>query len=143
MFNKNLLEQELLFKAVRSGGKGGQNVNKVATCVQLYFDISKTQAFDENSKQKLATKLANRISADSILMLDCSETRSQLKNKELVLKKFYTIIQNALIEQKKLILSPNEKYDSNGNYYFWIPVHLKPCPNGHIYIPNHLSYSTS
>ncbi len=103
MFNKNLLEQELLFKAVRSGGKGGQNVNKVATCVQLYFDISKTQAFDENSKQKLATKLANRISADSILMLDCSETRSQLKNKELVLKKFYTIIQNALIEQKKRI----------------------------------------
>ena len=103
MINKSLVEQELIFKAVRSGGKGGQNVNKVATCVQLYFDLSKTQAFDENSKQKLATKLANRISIDSILMLDCSETRSQLKNKELVLKKFYTIIQNALTEQKKRI----------------------------------------
>ncbi|MEI6311290.1 MAG: alternative ribosome rescue aminoacyl-tRNA hydrolase ArfB [Bacteroidota bacterium] len=101
--NKQIIEQEITYKAIRSGGKGGQNVNKVATCVQLYFDINNTQAFDENCKNRLLAKLVNRISSDGVLMLDCSETRSQLKNKELVLKKFYIIIQNALIEQKKRI----------------------------------------
>lgn len=103
MMNKQIIEQEIIYKAVRSGGKGGQNVNKVATCVQLYFDINNSQAFDENSKKRLHVKLVNRINSDGVLMLDCSETRSQLKNKELVLKKFYSVIQNALAEKKKRI----------------------------------------
>lgn len=103
MMNRQIIEQEIIYKAIRSGGKGGQHVNKVATCVQLYFDINHSQAFDENNKKKLLIKLENRISSDGVLMLDCSETRSQLKNKELVLKKFYSLIQNALVEKKKRI----------------------------------------
>ena len=103
MMNKQIIEQEITYKAIRSGGKGGQNVNKVATCVQLYFNLQNSKAFDEQHKHKLQLKLSNRISAEGIIMLDCSETRSQLKNKELVLKKFYTILDHALFEKKKRI----------------------------------------
>lgn len=100
---KEILEQEVIYKAIRSGGKGGQNVNKVATCVQLFFDIKNTKALDEKSRHLILTKLGNKINSDGVLMLDCSETRSQLKNKELVYKKFLQLLAAALIQQKKRI----------------------------------------
>lgn len=91
---------ELQFKAVRSSGAGGQNVNKVSSKVVLSFDLKNSQALSEDEKSLLATNLASRLTADSIMILNCDEDRSQLKNKEIVTKRFLALIQKALIIPK-------------------------------------------
>lgn len=98
--NSEILLMELRFKAVRSSGAGGQNVNKVASKVVLIFELNATQAFVEEEKQLVSTKLSSRLSSDNQLILTCDETRSQLKNKEIVTKRFLEIIQNALVIPK-------------------------------------------
>ena len=97
----NKLLAELSYKAVRSSGAGGQNVNKVSSKVVLTFDLSTTQAFSEEELERLQLKLANRISSENLLILNCDEDRSQRKNKEIVTKRFLELIQKALIVPKK------------------------------------------
>ena len=92
---------ELQFKAVRSSGAGGQNVNKVSSKVVLSFDLKASQYLSEEEKILLETKLAPRLTNDQILILNCDEDRSQLKNKAIVIKRFLKLIQEALIRQKK------------------------------------------
>jgi ribosome-associated protein len=92
---------ELQFKAVRSSGAGGQNVNKVSSKVVLSFDLKASQALSEEEKILLETKLALRLTNDQILILNCDEDRSQLKNKGIVIKRFLKLIQEALIIPKK------------------------------------------
>jgi ribosome-associated protein len=93
---KEKIISELTFKAVRSSGAGGQNVNKVSSKVVLTFDLDNSQALDEDEKLLLQTKIATRLTADNILILNCDEDRSQLKNKELVVKRFLDIIKKGL-----------------------------------------------
>ena len=107
--NKEKLITELSFKAVRSSGSGGQHVNKVATKVELYFDIENSQNLTEEEKAKLKEFLRNKLNKDNILILQCSETRSQFKNKELVIKKFLDLIEEGLKEQKKRIPTKTPK----------------------------------
>ena len=83
---------ELQFKAVRSSGAGGQNVNKVSSKVVLSFDLKNSQALSEGEKLRLETKLASRLTSDLVLILNCDEDRSQLKNKGIVIKRFLDII---------------------------------------------------
>ena len=83
---------ELQFKAVRSSGAGGQNVNKVSSKVVLSFDLKNSQALSEEEKLRLETKLASRLTSDLVLILNCDEDRSQLKNKGIVIKRFLDII---------------------------------------------------
>ncbi len=83
---------ELQFKAVRSSGAGGQNVNKVSSKVVLSFDLKNSQALSEEEKLLLETKLASRLTTDLVLILNCDEDRSQLKNKGIVIKRFLDII---------------------------------------------------
>lgn len=83
---------ELQFKAVRSSGAGGQNVNKVASKVVLFFDLKNSLALSEEEKVRLETKLASRLTSDLVLILNCDEDRSQLKNKAIVSKRFLDII---------------------------------------------------
>ena len=90
------LISELNFKAVRSSGAGGQNVNKVSSKVVLSFNLKNSQALSEEEKLLLETKLASRLTADTILILNCDEDRSQLKNKAIVIKRFIEIITNGL-----------------------------------------------
>ena len=90
------LISELNFKAVRSSGAGGQNVNKVSSKVVLSFDLKNSQALSEEEKLLLETKLASRLTTDTILILNCDEDRSQLKNKAIVIKRFIEIITNGL-----------------------------------------------
>ncbi len=91
---------ELQYKAVRSSGAGGQNVNKVSSKVVLTFDLKNSQALSEEEKNLLETKLANRLTSEQILILNCDEDRSQLKNKSIVTKRFLDIITAGLIIPK-------------------------------------------
>lgn len=91
---------ELQYKAVRSSGAGGQNVNKVASKVVLTFDVEKSQGLTDEEKTRLQTKLSNRLTTDSLLILNGEEDRSQLKNKKLVTERFFEIIRLALVVPK-------------------------------------------
>jgi len=87
---------EVKYKAVRSSGAGGQNVNKVSSKVVLTFDLSNSQGFSNEEKLLLETNLQNRLTTDLMLILNCDEDRSQLKNKEIDTKRFLDIIKRGL-----------------------------------------------
>lgn len=91
---------ELNFKAVRSSGAGGQNVNKVSSKVVLSFDLNESQALSEEEKLLLQTNIAARLTIENILILNCDEDRSQLKNKEIVIKRFLEIVKKGLFLPK-------------------------------------------
>jgi len=92
---------ELNFKAVRSSGAGGQNVNKVSSKVVLTFDLNNSKALTEEEKILILKKLATKLSSENLLILNCDEDRSQLKNKAIVTKRFLELIEKALIVPKK------------------------------------------
>lgn len=92
--------QEVEYKAVRSSGPGGQNVNKVASKVELHFDLESSQAFQESEKQRLTRKLQNRLTRNGELILQCDESRSQHKNKEIVTERFMELLKSSLIKPK-------------------------------------------
>ena len=87
---------ELQFKAVRSSGAGGQNVNKVASKVVLTFNVIKSKALNDEEKALIEVNLATKLTSENILILNCDEDRSQLRNKDIVTKRFLEIIKNAL-----------------------------------------------
>ncbi|QEK50589.1 aminoacyl-tRNA hydrolase [Pedobacter aquae] len=95
-----ILIQELAFKTSRSGGKGGQHVNKVSSKVELIWDINQTAACDEDQKQRIIKKLGNRIDKEGLLHLVADDDRSQYKNKELSIKRLLKLIKESLIEEK-------------------------------------------
>ncbi|MFH6986985.1 alternative ribosome rescue aminoacyl-tRNA hydrolase ArfB [Flavobacterium collinsii] len=87
---------ELTFKAVRSSGAGGQNVNKVSSKVVLTFDMNLSQALSEEEKLLLQKNIGARLTTENILILNCDEDRSQLKNKDIVIKRFLEVIKKGL-----------------------------------------------
>lgn len=91
---------ELSFKAVRSSGSGGQNVNKVSSKVVLNFDLNASQSLSDEEKLLLQENIAARFTSENILILNCDEDRSQLKNKEIVIKRFLEIIKKGLFVPK-------------------------------------------
>jgi len=97
----DIIVSELHFKAVRSSGPGGQNVNKVSSKVVLTFDLTNSNALNEEEKVLIATKLATKLTSENILILNCDEDRSQLKNKTIVTKRFLILIEKALLVPKK------------------------------------------
>ncbi|GAA4422727.1 alternative ribosome rescue aminoacyl-tRNA hydrolase ArfB [Pontibacter saemangeumensis] len=94
-------ESELQFQASRSGGAGGQNVNKVATKVELRFHVQQSAVLTEEEKALVQEKLANRINNDGFLQVVCQTERTQLRNKETCLDRFYELLRQALTRQKK------------------------------------------
>jgi ribosome-associated protein len=92
---------ELKFSASRSSGAGGQNVNKVNTKVELRFHVESSRLLSTEEKSILIRKLANRINKEGELILTEQNERSQLKNKEKVIDRFYRLINRALIPQKR------------------------------------------
>jgi ribosome-associated protein len=100
IFNDEL-ESELLFSFSRSGGPGGQNVNKVNTKVELRFDIAKSLVLTDAQKEILLDRLARQISSDGSLIIISQATRSQLQNKEDAIAKFYDLLNKSLKPIKK------------------------------------------
>src|SRR6478609_8880147 len=98
--NLEIILSELQFKAVRSSGAGGQNVNKVSSKVVLSFDLNKSKALSEDEIALVKKNMATRLTSENILILNCDEDRSQLKNKDIVTKRFLALIKNALIIPK-------------------------------------------
>lgn len=92
---------ELSYKAVRSSGAGGQNVNKVSSKVVLTFDLKNSQRLSEAEKLLIETNLAPRLTADLLLILNCDEDRSQFRNKEIVTKRFLDLLKRAMVIPKE------------------------------------------
>ncbi len=97
----NLILSELQFKAIRSSGPGGQHANKVSSKVEVIFDLVNSAGLNEREKDRLQLKLKSKLSKNGVLLLQCDESRSQHKNKELVTQRLLKLLENALILPKK------------------------------------------
>ncbi len=94
---------EFTFKTSRSGGKGGQHVNKVSSKVELLFHVDSSHLLNVREKAALKRKLHHRISVNGYLHVICQETRSQHKNKQVAIDRFYMLLAQSLIEEKRRI----------------------------------------
>ncbi|WP_277633245.1 alternative ribosome rescue aminoacyl-tRNA hydrolase ArfB [Avrilella dinanensis] len=101
--NREIIKTEIQYKAVRSSGAGGQNVNKVATKIQLQFAPATSSGLTDDEKATLAKKLTNRLTKEGFIIIECSDTRSQFKNKALCTQRLFLLLENALKKDKKRI----------------------------------------
>ncbi|GEQ84605.1 aminoacyl-tRNA hydrolase [Patiriisocius marinistellae] len=107
--NTEQLLKEVTFKAVRSSGPGGQHVNKTSSKVEVSLNISVSKAFSETEINRLEVKLANRISQEGILTLSCSESRSQHRNKALVVQRLIVLLEkNIKIPKRRKKTKPSK-----------------------------------
>ena len=103
--NKEQLLKELKFKAIRSSGAGGQHVNKVSSKIELSFTVEDSLGLSDNEKEILVIKLANKLTKNRKLVLFCDESRSQHKNKDLIIKRFFSLIRANSTKPKVRIAS--------------------------------------
>ena len=107
--NKIDITKEILFRTARSGGKGGQNVNKVETMVEGYFNIGNSLALNEEQKGILYRKLASKVNSEGFLQVKSQVHRSQLENKQEVIKKMHLLVEQAIKKEKKRIATRPSK----------------------------------
>ncbi len=99
--NIKTLHNELNFKAIRSGGPGGQHANKVSSKIILSFELDESKAFSEEEKSLLFKNLKNRLTKDNTLILTCDKSRSQHQNKTIITERFNKLIEKNLKVSKK------------------------------------------
>lgn len=103
MFNEEALIKEFNFKGIRSSGAGGQHVNKVSSKIELTFNIQESLVLSEKQKEVIAYKLSNRITKDGLLILQCGESRSQHRNKNIAIVRVIQLLKSTLFVEKKRI----------------------------------------
>tara|TARA_R110002050_G_scaffold115691_3_gene231904 strand:+ start:347 stop:781 length:435 start_codon:yes stop_codon:yes gene_type:complete len=100
ILNKDQILTELQFKAIRSSGPGGQHANKVSSKVELSFELNTSSGLNEREKKRIQLKLESKLTKDGMLNLQCDESRSQHKNKQLVINRFFKLLEKSLIVPK-------------------------------------------
>ena len=107
--DKSTLIKELSFKTARSSGAGGQHVNKVSSKVISSFDVENSEGLNAREKRLLKKTLASRLTNDGILNISCEESKSQHQNKDLVIKRFLSILKKGVIVPKRRIATKPTK----------------------------------
>lgn len=93
-------ETELTFSASRSGGPGGQHVNKTSSRIELRFDLDGSPSFTDEQKGRIRAKLGTRVSKDGVLRIVAATSRSQFANREIALERFREVMERALRRPK-------------------------------------------
>jgi ribosome-associated protein len=98
--NLSIPEHELSFTTARSGGPGGQHVNKVSSRVTLWFNVAESPSLSAFQKRRIMSRLATRINQQGALRVVAQQHRSQIANREAAVERFVTLLRDALVQEK-------------------------------------------
>lgn len=107
--------RELTFKGIRSSGPGGQHVNKTSSKVEVRFNIMTSEGLQDSEKERLLSKLSSRLTSEGELIMQCGESRSQHRNKAIVIERLLELLKEQLtVKKKRKKTKPSKRLSSVG-----------------------------